>query len=188
MRNKHQGMTLLELLIVLAIVGISVTLAPPTLSKWVYRQESRSNALHILQLIQYARVQAIDRHLPVIICGSNTVSTCTHNWNHGILVFLDKDKNNQVDSEIDTILRLQPPVSNDGYLIWRAAFGKKYFRALPSGRISYTGSFTYCPANHDPHFASQVIVSNTGRPRFAQDKDSDGIIENARGKPVSCDG
>jgi len=32
-----------------------------------------------------------------------------------------------------------------------------------------------------------VIVSFTGRTRYARDEDGDGIVENSQGKPLTCD-
>ena len=185
MKSSCQGVTLLELLIILAITGVLTMMAAPSLSKWQIRQEARNQAYQSMRIVQYARIRAVETGFPVIVCGSNTALKCTHNWNHGTLVFLDSNGNKKIEPDNELLIQY-PPLSNTGNLTWKAAFGMKYFRALPSGRASFTGSFIYCPANADPRYASQVIINSSGRPRIAVDSDGDGIVENARGESLVC--
>jgi len=57
----------------------------------------------------------------------------------------------------------------------------------PRGTTNYqNGNFTWCPANGDPLMIRQVVVSLTGRTRFAKDSDGDGVVENSQGKEVEC--
>lgn len=185
MKQHCQGLTLLELLLTVAVASTLATLATPPVIDWVYRQQSQSYARHITRLIQYARLHAIERQVPVIICASPTHTHCTHNWNQGTLVFLDNNKNRELD-EKDTLLIQHPPIAPDGEVTWRAAFGRPYFQALPNGRVSYTGSFLYCPPNGDERYAISVIVNSAGRPRWSRDSNGDGIAEGSSGKPLSC--
>ena len=48
------------------------------------------------------------------------------------------------------------------------------------------GNFTFCPMNSDKTLAMQLIVNNIGRIRVAKDTNGDGIIDDAKGKPISC--
>lgn len=57
----------------------------------------------------------------------------------------------------------------------------------PRGTTNYqNGNFSFCPSNKNPALARQIIVSATGRTRYARDLDGDGIVENSKGQPLHC--
>lgn len=63
MRTRHDtGVTLIELLIGLAIVGILVTMGLPSLSTWMQNSQLRSAAESIQSGLQLARGEAVKRN------------------------------------------------------------------------------------------------------------------------------
>ena len=57
----------------------------------------------------------------------------------------------------------------------------------PSGLTDWqNGNFLYCPQGGDPRFARQIVINAQARVRHARDSDGDGIVEDARGRPVTC--
>lgn len=184
--SRSHGLTLLELLVTLAIVAILSFSAPPALSIWLHKQAAHSVTFRIVQLVQLARINAVQNRTPVVICGSRpTEAHCLPHWEEGILVFEDSNQNG-LREETERVIVHESALTHRGILKWSAAFGKTYFRALPSGRVSYAGSFTYCSHTQDPQLTTHIIISAMGRPRIASDTNNDGIVENARGKPVKC--
>jgi hypothetical protein len=58
---------------------------------------------------------------------------------------------------------------------------------MPRGYTHWqNGSFLYCPADNDVTHARMAIVNAQGRTRRAEDRDHDGVIEDAAGRPVVC--
>lgn len=61
----HHGFTLVELMVVLAIVAISATLAAPSFSQMIANYRVRGAADGILGALNFARTEALRRNTPV---------------------------------------------------------------------------------------------------------------------------
>jgi type IV fimbrial biogenesis protein FimT len=59
---KSKGVTLLELMVVLAIVGVLASFALPNLRQFLVTQEVRSTSFDLLAALTYARSEAIKRN------------------------------------------------------------------------------------------------------------------------------
>jgi type IV fimbrial biogenesis protein FimT len=58
---------------------------------------------------------------------------------------------------------------------------------MPRGYTAWqNGNFLYCAAGGAATEARMVIVNPQGRLRIARDRNGDGIVEDAAGRPVSC--
>ena len=109
--KKQSGFTLLELMIVMAIVGVALGIGLPTLS--VYFQSSRmtNNSNAMVAAFQIAKSEAIKRQGPVTVCRSANQASCDLNddntWEDGFIVFLDVDADRVVDAgDGDILLRI----------------------------------------------------------------------------------
>ena len=109
------GLTLLELLLVLAMMAVLTSLVAPSFrSLWVQRSVSLA-AEALLGDLRYARSEALKRARPVLVCQSSNGLSCTRDseaWAAGWLVFVDSNGNAQVDAASDdgpaeTQLRVQ---------------------------------------------------------------------------------
>lgn len=89
-RNFANGFTLLEVLIVVAIIGIMATLAAPSFSNFIDDTRVKSTATMLFNDITAARSEAIKRSgSRVAICAANAAATdCSGatNWTSGWLV------------------------------------------------------------------------------------------------------
>ncbi|MEK7739203.1 MAG: GspH/FimT family protein [Pseudomonadota bacterium] len=82
------------------------------------KQEIRIISAHIQQHVSYARSQALVRHTTVVICSSEDLIRCEKDkWNKGLLIFTDKNKNKQVDSEDHILLKTENKIKY-GKLTW----------------------------------------------------------------------
>ncbi|MBI4743155.1 MAG: GspH/FimT family pseudopilin [Betaproteobacteria bacterium] len=64
-RHGQRGFTLVELMIAVAVVGILLTQAVPSFSAWIQNAQIRNSAEAILNGLQLARAQAVQRNTSV---------------------------------------------------------------------------------------------------------------------------
>jgi type IV fimbrial biogenesis protein FimT len=65
--SRAAGVTLVELMIVVAIIGIAAALAGPNFMQWMQRYELRQATTTLAARLQAARVTAINQNRPIII-------------------------------------------------------------------------------------------------------------------------
>jgi type IV fimbrial biogenesis protein FimT len=184
--ERQRGLTLLELVITLCIVAILAGIAVPDFTSAIKRNNSTTIAYALMGIVQYARTEAVSKGTPVTLCGSTNGTQCDKNWSTNILVFVDHNGNGAVDTG-DTILQIASPLKTGETLAWHVFGNKPYLQMQPYGMTYYqNGNFTYCPADRDAHYAVHWILNTTGHLRIADDKNGNGIPEDASGQDISC--
>lgn len=183
--KKHNGLTLIELLITVVIFGIMASLAVPNFSSFV-RNSQRSAAYNSMAgTINLARLEAIKRSRVVVLCASSDLSTCQAgagaNWNDGWIVFEDANGDGVLDGG-ELVLRREPAGPNG--LSITSSLGAMISLA-PRGRLRSQGSVVICDnGNVDQAMALNLWVTGLGR--MASDSDGNGIVEDITGNDVTC--
>ena len=185
------GFTLLELMIVLAIVAILVTLAAPSLARML-QSNTRSSALNtFLADMGYARSEAIRRGGGVVLCRSDfpeaTNPGCSSisaqsgaGWASGWIVFNDLDANG-LKGTAEPLLRVQAPITSMDAISEGGSGGPSLFRFAGTGRlfnIFSTTTLTFGGASYGMNARRVVCVSMGGRARIAGDGSADCGAEN----------
>ena len=86
--QAQTGITLVELLIVIAIAAILASLAGPSFSDFINRTRQSSVVSQLVSDLNRARSEAIKRNTPVLLCEGDTDTECgnTNNWQSGWLI------------------------------------------------------------------------------------------------------
>jgi len=81
-RHNQHGVTLIELMVAVTIVGILFALAAPNFSKWIQNQQTRAAAESILNGIQLARSTAVknNNQARFVLCDYTDAPIPTSSW------------------------------------------------------------------------------------------------------------
>ena len=187
MQSKTAGLSLIELLVCLAIFAfLVVNVVTPNLAIWRQRKEIDGVMQELLFAIDMARSHAITENVMVTFCRSNDGSKCQGKWHEGSILFTDHNADRIINGT-DRLLYRLAAMKPAGALTFNSFQNRQYLQMTSRGFTNYqNGNFTYCPGSLDPALARQIIVSMSGRTRFARDKDGDGVVEDSQGKPLNC--
>lgn len=186
LKNTQTGISLIELLVCIAMVAILFSITMPALSPLLWKNKIVVSINELDRAISLARSTAISTGKIVTLCKSHDGIQCGGNWNQGFIVFSDQNADRLINGE-DQLIRVFLAFKSQGSLKFKAFQNKQYLQMTPLGFTNFqNGNFTFCPVNKDPSLAQQLIVSRTGRTRYAQDLDGDGIREDTMGQPMDC--
>lgn len=100
--RQEQGVTLVELLIVLVVTAVLLGLATPNLSGVLQRNQLLGQANELASALALARSEAVSRGQQAGICGSTDGAACANgtDWsNSSVLVFVDGNGNGSFDGD-----------------------------------------------------------------------------------------
>lgn len=176
MYPRNQGMTLVELIVVISIAAILAITAIPSFSA-LRQNAERSRAVNaFMHAIFLARSEAIKRNGVVALCKSIDGGRCsndTGNWSNGWLVFdnLDHDEPAQIDGGEPILLRYQ------GWQHGLISSNRRTFSFRPTTQGAVNGTMVFCDERGNSE-ARAIIISHTGRPRVSN--------RDASNKPLVC--
>lgn len=184
MRRTERGLTLLELVIVLVVVGIVASMVVPGFQGLMEDTTRRTQMQGMVGLFYFARTEAITQGSIVTICPLSDGGVCTENWDRPIHVFADPNNQRALPGGT-SVLRVKSATQSGS---WTVAVGNRgYFQYRPNGMARATiGNLTWCPDSGDAQNAGQLIINMAGRLRYARDHSGDGVVEGSDGRPVSC--
>lgn len=168
MLRRVRGLTLIELLLVLAVAGILAMVALPALQDFIARNARTVAVNRFVLAIQYARSESVKRVAQVSVCKSRDGRQCggsETSWAEGWLVFVNRDRDWPPRRDPgEPVLRVFGPLPAG----LSATANRPAFTLRPLGRYSTNGTLTVCAAGGTAPRA--VIVSVTGRPRTSSQR------------------
>ena len=182
----NNGFTLIELLLTLSIISIISSLAFSSFSTIIPRHKSSIVIRELLLAVNLSRNQSISSASITTLCPSIDNQKCGGKWEDNLILFIDHNGNRTINSN-DKIVRIFTPAPSGSKIHWRSFQNKQYLQFDPSGYTrNQNGTFTYCPSSNKLSLAKMLIINRAGRPRVAQDTDSDGIPNSASGAAPKC--
>ena len=168
--DRAGGFTLLEALVVLALVGVLVAMAAPALSGMRSRHQLQAQAEGLLDSLVLARSEALRRQQRVTLCPSTRDKSCdaSAQWQNGWLVFVDANDNAQREAE-ESLIEVHgnvPPTVRMGV----TSTVKGYFSYGSEGRSQSTGgafmagTWRFCQVGAPQGW--QVVSNALGKPRI----------------------
>jgi len=175
-QSKNRGFTLIELMVVIIIAAILLTIAVPSFSSLIKRNNVDSLQSKLSSALATARTEAASRNKTITICGSANETDCeSGDWNKGWVIFEDQNGDGTVDAG-DVLIDVYR--NSTKYTI-----SKK--NAADANHVSFnsqgfmTGSaenrlFIICDPDKEAEYARGLFVNKSGLVMKTRDTNNDG--------------
>lgn len=175
-RRGFQGLTVLELMIILAAIGIVILVAVPGSDILLKNYRMKQASSSIISGLELARTEASARSSAVVLCPSSNGHTCRKdaNWNYGWLVFSDGNGNGTVQ-EIELIRSFKAPSQS--------------IEILASGAVQNRAAFTATGLITDDHARSgefQICLRDSNAAATEIKIDTDGWVQQLPNGDSGC--
>jgi type IV fimbrial biogenesis protein FimT len=177
MKNRRNGFTLIEVMVVIGIVGILTALALPSFTIMLVKRSVQSASQALVDDIRYTRTEALRRSKKVSICSlaANSTNACSGDpaaWANGWMIFTDQDGATVgvYEAASEEIVRVQQPFSNIASIQQSISpSNTKNVLTYEANGWSKSASQTLevTPTSHASSVTKRLVcVSNQGRPRL----------------------
>ncbi len=173
----QRGLSIVELLVAITIAAILLGAAVPSMRMLVAESQLDATMRRLHASIQLTRTAAVQFRRIATLCpqGGRLDAArrhCGADWSAGYHVFVDRNGDAMLDTDIDTLLLVEPP-DDAVRLSWRA-FRRRaalQFRADGATHLS-NGTFTLCSArvasdslDHVHGGVRRLVINVGGRTR-----------------------
>lgn len=180
-QKSQNGLTLIELMIGLAIMGILITSVGPMVRNIIVDNSSIAQINELSSIVQTARHHAINEQNNTTLCPTDDFSTCSNNWELPKMVFMDDNNNGSRDAAEEILAGAGNSDSN-----FTLNGPANTIRFQGNGATATPSTLLLCHASKEAQFARALTVSLQGRVKLSQDSNNDGIDEDNSGAPLSC--
>lgn len=165
MLRRNTGFTMVELMVTLAVVGIMMYVAVPSLTAFLQDSQLSSDTNDLIASLLLARSESVTRNNTVSICkiAPADMDSCDNSvsWHSGWIVFEDLDNDGDRDAAEDIVDTYTGMNTNT---VVSATNFTNFLTYRPSGATNTQGQFLLCVSNS---VAQSIVVNATGRPRIA---------------------
>lgn len=167
MKNNTEGFTLVELMVVIAVLAILLGIAVPSLKRFIQEQQLLSALRELRASLMIARSESIKRQLPVLADNQDG------NWATGWMIYADNNGNGAWDHG-------EAVVWQRGAMAAELAISgntpvRRYVRYVPNGQTQLlggafqAGTIRLCQRNSNLS-TRLLVISATGRARLMRDE------------------
>lgn len=161
---KYNGFTLYELLIILAIITITLTIAIPSFNKTIQNTRTKTATLALLEAIETTRSTAVFHNQHTILIATNK------KWHEGWILFVDNNNNGIIDQD-DNITQVHEALDAiiasasapmDSYIAFAGTGEGRQLGAGGTGGF-LAGNIEICPLINGEGY--KLVLSKGGRTR-----------------------
>tara|TARA_R110001583_G_scaffold26571_7_gene95840 strand:- start:6723 stop:7205 length:483 start_codon:yes stop_codon:yes gene_type:complete len=149
---KNSGFTIVELMVVLAILAILLSVAPPTFNTFIKGSQMTTNSNDLIGALNFARMEAIKRGSSVQL-GQRDGST----WLGGFVVWVDTDGDGTLDAGEE--LQLWEPYSEGTSVYSTNSITRFTFAA--TGEVDNVDNLTLCD-NRSGETGRYITILSSG--------------------------
>jgi type IV fimbrial biogenesis protein FimT len=204
--KKNSGFTLIELLIALTLFAIMIAVGVPMINQVTNSNRMVADLNHMAGALALARSESVKRGRIITVCASTTPmasgALCdTNNWEQGWVIFMDVDKDNEMDpADGDILLKIGEALLAGNTMRLYKSDNAGVLQFKPDGTVrdrnfdgSDDGTFVICEKTKDTKLARGIHVNRLGRTSRAEDNGTtptdntlDKIVDDIEGFSVSC--
>lgn len=162
--KKNSGFTLLELVIVVALVAIITMIAIPSMTTFNQNDRLTTNINTLVGHLAYARSEAVKTAQQVVVCSSNDAATCSGGWSDGWIVYIDADADNSFTVG-EQVIRAQQALAGNNTLTSTGIGSQIVYDNRGFVNAASVGSLQLCDGRTGPH-GKTVRITATGRVRM----------------------
>lgn len=162
MHKRTRGFTLIEAMVVLALLALLMGVATPSFTRMINAQQLRSASIDLATALSVARHAAITRRQPVLVDNGDG------DWTSGWRIFVDLNGNASLDGD-EPILRVGAPVAARVRISGNTPVSR-YVRYTPTGQTKLlggafqAGTITLCHEDGQQQ-VRKLVLSASGRLR-----------------------
>lgn len=169
-KHKSKGFSLVEALVVLALLAIFLGLAVPGVASLRTKYELQAVAEDVWNSLMLARSQALMQQVRVVLCPAMSALACHEQgqWTAGWLVFVDSNRNGQRDAG-EQVLQSRGALPVGVRLLGNSTvsqgmgYGADGRSEGRSGGFQ-SGTYTVCRSGLAEQWS--VVINMLGRPRI----------------------
>lgn len=137
--KRHDGFTLIELMVTIAVAVVILTLAVPGFRSIIQNNRAATQANDLVTALGLARSEAIKRGLTVSLCPSSDQATCTGgtSWEGGWILFTDENESASLDGD-DALIRVHGALDGGSTLA-----GPANLRFQAAGSVNAIATFQH---------------------------------------------
>lgn len=162
--RRIAGFTLMELLVVLAIMGIAMAIAIPAVSEYNNNARMSTTTNDIILDLALARSDAARRGNYMTVCSSKNQTSCEtagNDWAVGRIVFVDIDGDGVIENG-DVVVR-KSPASNAAITAKASVTPMTRITYAPSGMLTRGSASMHISICAKGRTERRVIVQTGGR-------------------------
>lgn len=146
---NEYGFNLVELIVTVAVLAIIAMIAAPSILTQLAKMEAKRIKSQISNTLTLAKAESYIRRQDLLVCLSNGGGLCHRDSYKKLLLFLDKNHNNNFDVGVDDLLEEQSLNPKYGILYLRVGNNRNYTKfwgdsGKPRGHF---GHIKYCPTS-----------------------------------------